>query len=770
MATSPWTMLTVPMCLLLMRGNCHGSIIAQESIYLVSSLSPDVVGRLGMPSKIPNDLTCIIGSSLPADGVPPSSVAAFRDIEYGVEQFWQSTRPRCRLQGEPYIYEIPRGDDAIEKGPHMVYTLAPLWINVTTAPPVRFARALPRRWNWSRFALTLPANELKWQELGWKEADENKVIYIVSTEEPELAMDTGIPVVEKGQDSCDFEYRLRIPGTTRSWTLGFKDPRRAVEAFLKLRASHCPNSFFYIYAVRPRPDQTFPVSQRDGFPLGLEAVVTAARTWFGPSNARLLRYATLSMNILSSSLSLDEIGENLQEAKWERVHGTDVELEETLGPKEDCREPDADKKVAKHLNRFFSAIQQNKEYISMAGPQEVIRRLQLPAGDPQSLDNTACANSLQRVDFEVAPLARGAVEASSPTGTPTLTQKRPGMVEKGDCCRLRDTMAQILSQHRTLSRVSRLAPPRTDHGQEEMKACSHFSRLSLGFQLRNESLRDGTEDSIQLSIGGPLDEHVILIAKSPKPGFHMWTTLDLNDIFGRDVIAKKDLTHIGLISRMTNDDPQDGWYFQGLKLRGHCADSSLIMTLDTFASVNRWVDRPTGIRAAIVWGGTIEEDDWYASSCTQFDQLQVQFVISNLPHSHTKDDIFIHFGNTSDRTDTLLMRAPELGQATRVMIDLGKTFGRDVVPVADLRSIELYSQAPAVSELPHRGLPEGGWRSGGVSLHGRCASSRFLVAFWSANDRRYVGRLSRNETRSHGLKYDISERNWEWNRRSRSRL
>ncbi|RDA86507.1 hypothetical protein CP532_2005 [Ophiocordyceps camponoti-leonardi (nom. inval.)] len=754
MATSHWTMLAMPICMLLMQATCHNSVIAPflrdkpEHIYLVSSLSPAVVGSLGMPSRISSDYSCIIGSSLPAVGVPPASVAAYRDIEYGVEEFWQTTRSRCHLHGEPYIYEIPRGDDAIEKGPHMVYTLAPLWINVTQTPSVRFARAIPRRWSWSRLARTLPTEKLKWEELGWKEVVENKMVYIVSTEEPDLAMDTGIPAVEGGPDGCDFEYRLRIPGTTRSWTLGFKDPRRAVEAFLKLRSSHCPNSFFYIYAVRPSPDQTFPVSERDGFPVGLDAIVTSTDTWFGPSNERLLRYARLSMNILSSGLSLDEIGENLQEAKWERVHGRDHELEETLGPKEDCTEPDADKKVAEHLNKFFSVIQQNKEFNSMAGPQEVARRLHLPAWDPQSLDNTACANSLRRVNFEVAPLSRG-------------------VVERGDCCKLRDTLAQILSEHRTLNRVSRVASTGIDPGKE-METCSHFSQLSLGFQLRNESTEDGTMDSIQLSLGSAFDEQVIWITKSPEPGFHMWTGLNISKIFGRNVIAKKDLTHISLISRMTNDDPQDGWYFQGLKLRGYCADSSLIMTLDKFASVNEWMDRPKGIRAAIVWGETIEEQDWHATSCTQFDQLQVHFVISNLPHSDTKDDIYIHFANTSERADTLLMRSPELGQATRVMVDLGRTFGRDAVPVADLRSIELYSKAP-VLKSPHRGLPEGGWRSGGVSLHGRCASSRFLVAFWSTDDRRYVSRMSGDDARSHGLKYDLSVQSWEWNRRSRSR-
>ncbi|RDA90704.1 hypothetical protein CP533_4958 [Ophiocordyceps camponoti-saundersi (nom. inval.)] len=757
MATSRWTMLVVPLYLLLWQGKCHATITnlpprdPRGFVYLISSLTPDFIGSVGMPSRISQDLSCIIGSSLPLEGVPPSSVAAYRDIAYGVEEFWQTTRPRCRLQGEPYIYEIPRGDDAIEKGPHTVYTLAPAWVNVTTRPSVRFTRAIPRQWSWSKLARVLPVEKLRWQKLGWKDAVENGVTYIVSTEDPEFAMDTGIQGIQGGHESCDFEYRLRIPGTTRLWTLGFRDPRRAVEVFLKLRGSHCPNTFFYIYAVRPDPLRLYPVSERDGFPNGLDAVVTSAQTWFGPSNSQLLRYARLSMNLLSSDISLDEIGENLQEAAWERVQGRDQELEETLGPEEDCTEPDADEKVAEHLNNFFSLIQKNHEFNSMPGPQEVLRRLHLPVWDPQSLDNTACANSLNRVDFEITPMARG-------------------VVERGDCCRLRERLILILSKYRTRSRVSRLAPA-ANRGQE-IETCSHFSQLMIGFQLRNESREDGTGDNIQISLGSALHEQVVWIIEHPKPGFHMWKSLDIKEIFRQDLISPKDLSHISFVSRRTKGDAQDGWYFQGLKLRGYCADSSLIMTLDRFASVNRWMDRPTDIRAAIVWGETIYKDDWHATSCTQFDQLDVQFVISNHIHSDTKDDIFIHFGNTNERADTLLMSGPRLGQAIKVAIDLKSTFGKDVVPVADVQSIELYSKAAL--ENNHRGLPEGGWRSGvemglnmiGISLHGRCASSRFLLAFWSTYDMQYVNRVDGNDTRSNGLKYDISVRSWEWNRRS----
>ncbi|PFH62331.1 hypothetical protein XA68_14058 [Ophiocordyceps unilateralis] len=710
-------------------------------LYVASLLPPDIVGQRGIPSRTPDYFSCIFGSSVPPPEIHQRSIAAYREAKLAVKRF-KAVSSRCRLSGQPYIYEVPRGNRTYDWDWENVYTLEPAWINPYETQTVRYARA---------------GGPLEWKQVEKQEAADDEPVFIVSMATPEFSMEAGIPPIEENHGGCTTEFRLPVPGTTRSWIVGFRDEKRAVDAFLKLRKSECPYTYFYIYSVRSGP-HVFPVSDRQGLPKGSDAVVTNATNWLGTSNSGLLRYARLPLNGMTSALSIKEIGELIREATWVRQNATDQDLEEALGPRQDCSAAEADQLVAKRLNKFFKMME-HQDYSSMAGPQEVARRLQLPVSeltDSERLDNTACAISLRErpIDFNIAPGARG-------------------VVVKGDCCRLRDKLQEILQQHRTVTRPSRSASLPIESSAVNTRTCTHFSQLSLGFQLHNDSKNDGTRDTVQVSIGNADSERIVGIARHPQPGFHAWTKLNLETMFDESVVAKSEMTHIGIGSMLprdfTRDDLQDGWYFQGLKLRGHCAGSSLVLEVDKFASVNKWLERPAKSSAAFVWGGSIKEDDWHVTGCSRFNSLHVHLVISSLPGSDTGDDILIHFNNGSRATDTLLMRSPRLGAQTDKQIDLATTFGSHTVSVEDVQSFEIYSKAP-VANYNHGTTAGGGWRSGGrgwrsggVSLRGQCASSRSWVAFWGSKETHYRDRIDGHDT-SLVLRHKVSAEDWEWSR------
>ncbi|KAF4594408.1 Serine/threonine-protein kinase domain protein [Ophiocordyceps camponoti-floridani] len=604
-----------------------------------------------------------------------------------MSEFREAVLPRCRLSGQPFVYEVSRGDRAFDSGNKAIYNLAPMWLNVSEGLSARYAHG---------------GGDLQWKSVPKQPADK-KTVYIVSMAEPEFVLAGGLAPIVENHSGCLSEFRLAIPGTSRSWIVGFESLKVAVEAFLNLQQSRCRAAFFYVYAVRSSPEM-FPVMERHGLPAYADAVVSHGLDWLGPSNSHLIKYSKLFMNTLLSASSSSILNELLLETKWTRQNAKDQDLEEALGPKQDCNAADADQLVATHLNRFFNMIEQ-RDYRRMAGPREIARRLNLPVSeltDPDRLDNTACAISLNEgpVDYHPSSGSRG-------------------IVLKGDCCRLRDRLEEILKQHETLNRPSRGATPHINHRTEaRTKSCTYFKQLSLGFQLHNDTRNDGTRDSIHLSIGSDNGEREVWVAKAPKPGFHIWTELDLEGLFGKKQIARSDISHISIVSKWpidyTPDDAADDWNLQGLKLRGHCSDSSLVLTMDKFASVNQWLGRPSGTPSALVWGGDMMMSDWKVTGCSEFSNLKVYFSISYRPGSDTEDDIFIHFGNASRNADVLLLHSPGLNAQSERMIDMQTTFNRQTVPVADVRSFEVYSKAPA-SGNSHQKSAAGGWRSGAAS-------------------------------------------------------
>ncbi|PHH80124.1 hypothetical protein CDD80_2812 [Ophiocordyceps camponoti-rufipedis] len=711
-----WTLSAASLCLVLWQGQCHAvgladqilpqkrSTIAprQRHVYIASALRPDVIGQKGIPSKTPPDFSCIFGTSIPPHGVPRHSIAAFPSADQAISEFRETVWPRCRLSDQPFVYEVSRGDRAFDSGNKAIYNLGPMWLNVSDGHSARFAQA---------------GEYLQWKPVPKQPVDE-KTVYIVSMAEPEFVMAGGFSPIVENHSGCLSEFRLAIPGTSRSWIVGFQSLKIAVQAFLDLRQYRCRAAFFYVYAVRSSPD-LFPVMDRRGLLADANAVVSHGLNWLGPSNSHLIKYSKLLMNNLlsvSSSRMLDEL---LQETKWTRQNAKDQDLEEALGPKQNCNAADADQLVARHLNRFFKMIEQ-RDYRTMAGPREIARRLELPVSeltDSDRLDNTACAISLNEapVDYHLSPGSRATTHINQLT-------------------------------------------------EANIKSCTHFKQLSLGFQLHNDTRNDGTRDSIHLSISGENGEREVWVAKAPKPGFHVWTTLDMEGLFGKKQIARRDIAHISIVSKLpidhTPEDAADDWNFQGLKLRGLCSDSSLALTMDKFASVNEWLGRRPSIPSALVWGGEIMLHDWKVMGCSEFSNLKVYFSISYRPGSDTEDDIFIHFGNASRETDVLLMQSPGLNAHAERIIDMRTTFNRQTVPVADIQSFEIYSKASG-SEHNHQKSAVGGWRPGGVSLIGECASSRFWLAFWESRDTPYIGQANGQMT-SEALRHNISAADWQW--------
>ncbi|PFH59610.1 hypothetical protein XA68_12097 [Ophiocordyceps unilateralis] len=172
--------------------------------------------------------------------------------------------------------------------------------------------------------------------------------------------------------------------------------------------------------------------------------------------------------------------------------------------------------------------------------------------------------------------------------------------------------------------------------------CSTISELELGFQLDSKE-NSASKDSIYVSFG---DFNHQLVVKNPWSGFHNWLQLDLKAMFGtKKTITFEDLRQINFWS-VRNEDMQDGWGFQGIKLKAKCFGSGITWETDKYQRINEWMHRPNDIAKARVWQGVIEPHDWidypHIRSCPIFDKLEFSFFPG--PHSDGSGDIsYLYF-------------------------------------------------------------------------------------------------------------------------------
>ncbi|TWU71617.1 hypothetical protein ED733_000868 [Metarhizium rileyi] len=228
----------------------------------------------------------------------------------------------------------------------------------------------------------------------------------------------------------------------------------------------------------------------------------------------------------------------------------------------------------------------------------------------------------------------------------------------------------------------------TQQSKEEL--CSQLYDLSLGFQLLDGS-GDGTWDSIVLSFGDGLPEHII--TEGPSAGFHEWQQVNLKRIFGSEKIRLDQIKKLSLLTRVTHWwIGGDEWDLLGLKLKARCVGSEIPIFMESFKDIHgamAWNNpiKHVNVYDAIVWQGDVNPDkDWVARPlCTHVESMTLTVHLANENYAETSDDLLVETGDWQRQ----IAHAPLLGTAHSVDIDLERAYNSRVVPLADIQRISI---------------------------------------------------------------------------------
>ncbi|RDA92204.1 hypothetical protein CP533_5595 [Ophiocordyceps camponoti-saundersi (nom. inval.)] len=243
--------------------------------------------------------------------------------------------------------------------------------------------------------------------------------------------------------------------------------------------------------------------------------------------------------------------------------------------------------------------------------------------------------------------------------------------------------------------------------------CSHFTEVKFGFQLSGKQTAE-TMDTIKLQFG---DHGLHKIADSPVSMFHDWQTLDLRAMFGSDQVAVDVLRDMKLWA-FRNSDPHDSFQVRGLKLIGKCPDSTTY-TMDKFKAIDKWLERPSGEREAMVWEGKITPRDWQrastADTCSEFSKLSISFL-PTYGNDRSEDVVEISFNypHRTHRVDMKNHRDDKFQEWDEINIE--ELFGGKTVSVRDLSFISLIQR--------HEGESQNKWITKGFKLRGQCVGSK----------------------------------------------
>ncbi|PFH58527.1 putative enterotoxin [Ophiocordyceps unilateralis] len=138
--------------------------------------------------------------------------------------------------------------------------------------------------------------------------------------------------------------------------------------------------------------------------------------------------------------------------------------------------------------------------------------------------------------------------------------------------------------------------------------CTYLRRLILDFKLGNKFF-GGTSNTIAFVVGPMLKP--MILAKKPTAGFSKRFKLNLDALFGINVVKLDSLTSVSLEDHMNDYSLGDAWFFEGLTLSGECVGSGKWVHVKKFQAVNRWLAHQSlSYKLEVAWVDTISPEDW----------------------------------------------------------------------------------------------------------------------------------------------------------------
>ncbi|XP_044715135.1 Heat-labile enterotoxin, A chain [Hirsutella rhossiliensis] len=234
--------------------------------------------------------------------------------------------------------------------------------------------------------------------------------------------------------------------------------------------------------------------------------------------------------------------------------------------------------------------------------------------------------------------------------------------------------------------------------KSQPQLCSHFDHLNLGFQL-SDSSGAGTWDTIKLDFPNAASKkHVI--ANGPAAGFHEWQPINMQNVFGSDLVEVRRMSKIRLATEINQAvldfKEADEWSLIGLKLTARCAKSGIWVDMDKFASMNRLMQaKPTDSgryryhRDWEVWADDIKSEDWVPRPpCSHFQQMDVRVEMADESWAGTNNDLYIYAGNGRFQ----IAHQPSRRQSYISNVNLEVAYRSSAVPVADIKRISIKSE------------------------------------------------------------------------------
>ncbi|PHH92520.1 hypothetical protein CDD83_7017 [Cordyceps sp. RAO-2017] len=247
--------------------------------------------------------------------------------------------------------------------------------------------------------------------------------------------------------------------------------------------------------------------------------------------------------------------------------------------------------------------------------------------------------------------------------------------------------------------------------QTQLRICSQLDQLEFGIQLASDS-GDGTFDTLKLDFFQG-SERFHLIAESPGAGFHEWQDIDIHQIFKSDTVDVRHLRGIRLFEIKTSFLGGDEWKLIGIKLKGRCAGSGVVVEMNRHASLDKTVKllSPHQGELNTAWQGFIDLADWIPKpACSHFSMLNAGLHLASRNWAGTYNDLYVLVSNERYR----IAHDPYLGSTSTILIK--PQAGSGDFAVADLKKVVLRSEGGHDAALPEK-----------MILQGFCAGSHTVL-------------------------------------------
>ncbi|KAK2600120.1 hypothetical protein QQS21_005135 [Conoideocrella luteorostrata] len=234
---------------------------------------------------------------------------------------------------------------------------------------------------------------------------------------------------------------------------------------------------------------------------------------------------------------------------------------------------------------------------------------------------------------------------------------------------------------------------------EDKPPCSKIKDLEFGFKL-SEDLTAGTYDRIGAILEGPAGKAEFTIADDPPRGFSTRIPVDLKSSFGSDAIAINGINAISLTAESWRSHliPNDEWKVEGIKLHAKCVKPGFEISDNRLISLNAWFQHPdaswvpfTSSDKKIVRKLKIAPTDWDVSPlCVFIKNLKYSFKLGDDWFSGADGPLSFKIGESKQ---IIIGKDLPTESSRSAYIDLKKVFGKDIVDIRDIKSLELFDQA-----------------------------------------------------------------------------